>query len=156
MSPAAPFPFWEHKSLAEMSEAEWESLCDGCGRCCCHKIEFEDDGEIAQTDIACKLLDIDTARCRNYRRRKQYVPDCLRLTAELVPTLSWLPRSCAYRRLSEGKGLPEWHPLLTGDPASVVRSGISVRGKVVPEDAVHPDEWEARLIVWFDEIPQDD
>ncbi|MBI2379356.1 MAG: YcgN family cysteine cluster protein [Gammaproteobacteria bacterium] len=136
-----------------MSEAEWEALCDGCGRCCCHKLEFEDDGEIAQTDIACKLLNIDTARCRNYPRRQEFVPDCLRLTPELVPGLSWLPQSCAYRRLSEGKGLPDWHPLITGDRKSVVRAGISVRGKVVPEDSVHPDDWEERLIVWFDEIP---
>lgn len=151
---AQPPAFWKTKALTALSDAEWESLCDGCGRCCCHKLEFEDDGEIAQTEVACRLLDIDSARCSNYPDRRSFVPDCLQLTPTLVPTLSWLPQSCAYRRLSEGKDLPDWHPLISGDPGSVVRAGISVAGKVIAESSVKFEDWEDHLIVWFDEIPE--
>lgn len=125
--------FWETKSLAEMSAEEWESLCDGCGKCCLIGLEDADTGEIYLTDVACKLLDGQSCRCSDYANRQQKVSDCVRLTPELVPTLGWLPKTCAYRLVSEGKPLKWWHPLLSGDPESVHAAGASVRGKTRPE-----------------------
>lgn len=140
--------FWE-RPLAELSREEWEALCDGCGRCCLHKIEDADTGEIEDTNVACKLLDTGTARCRDYRHRKAFVPDCLRLTLKIVGEVSWLPETCAYRRRAANEPLPEWHPLLTGDPESVKRAGASVAGRVVSEAEAGPLEhhivdWNAR------------
>ncbi len=129
----ADTPFWKTKPLAEMSPAEWESLCDGCGRCCLHKLEDEDTGEIAQTNVACRLLDTQACRCTRYDERKRLVPDCQILTPDNVGALRWMPRSCAYRLLAEGKELAWWHPLVSGDPDTVLRAGISVRGRVVSE-----------------------
>lgn len=134
--PAPADPFWRTKSLAQMSEAEWESLCDGCARCCLVKLEDEDTGTVVYTDLACHMLDASTCRCRDYPNRDREAPDCVRLTAAAVESLSWLPRSCAYRRVAEGRGLPSWHPLITGDPDSVRRAGVSVAGRVV----VLPDQ----------------
>ncbi|MBT8084999.1 MAG: YcgN family cysteine cluster protein [Woeseia sp.] len=131
--------FWKLKSLAEMNQAEWESLCDGCALCCVQKLEDEDNGDIYFTDLACRLLDTASCRCSNYASRMKEVPDCLQLSASEPEMFRWLPASCAYRRLSEGKSLPEWHPLLTGDPESVHKAGISVRGKVVSE--TETDQW---------------
>jgi uncharacterized cysteine cluster protein YcgN (CxxCxxCC family) len=128
---------WE-LPLAALDRAEWEALCDGCGRCCLHKLEDEDTGEIAHTNVACKLLDCETARCRDYRHRKAQVPDCLRLTLKLVGTVPWLPETCAYRRRAEDKPLPEWHPLLTGGPEAMRRAGKCVAGKVVSETDAGP------------------
>ena len=139
-------PFWRRKSLAEMSKAEWESLCDSCGKCCLLKLEDEDTGEVSYTDAACKLLDLKTCRCTHYATRKRYVPDCIKLTPKLVDQLRWMPSTCAYRLLSEGQDLPEWHPLGSGDPESVHRAGISVRGRAVPE-AVAGD-LENRIVEW--------
>jgi uncharacterized cysteine cluster protein YcgN (CxxCxxCC family) len=128
-----PAPFWETKSLDQMSRAEWESVCDGCGKCCLHKLEDEDTGELLPTNVACKLLDRRSGRCTDYKRRKIFVPECVRLTPALLRELDWLPTTCAYRLLEEGKPLEDWHPLISGDPESVHRAGQSVRGWTVSE-----------------------
>lgn len=127
-------PFWEAKSFAQMSRDEWESLCDRCGKCCVHKLEDEDTGELLPTNVACRLLDRRNGSCRDYRNRRAHVPECVRLTPERLPTLDWLPSTCAYVLLASGFPLPDWHPLITGDPESVHRAGQSVRGWTVSED----------------------
>ncbi|MEA3017393.1 MAG: uncharacterized protein QOI38_2115 [Sphingomonadales bacterium] len=126
-------PFWE-KPLEALDRGEWEALCDGCGKCCLHKIEDEVTGEIQPTNVACRLLDRESCRCSSYRTRRAFVPDCVRLTAATVDRYQWLPGTCAYRLRAEGKPLPEWHPLRTGDPESVHKAGMSVRGWTVSED----------------------
>jgi hypothetical protein len=126
-------PVWE-KPLSALDRAEWESLCDGCGKCCLHKIEDELTGDVYPTNVACRLLDRESCRCSSYKTRRAFVPDCIRLSAANVDRFAWLPTSCAYRLRAEGKPLPSWHPLLTGDPESVHAAGISVRGWTISED----------------------
>ena len=138
--------YWEHKSLDQMSHEEWEGLCDGCGRCCLHKIEDADTGEIEDTNVACKLLDCSTAQCTDYSNRKAFVPDCLRLTLEIVEDVPWLPTTCAYRRRAAGRTLPDWHYLISGDPEAVIRAGVSVAGRVVSEDDAGP--LEHHIVEW--------
>jgi uncharacterized protein len=148
-------PFWQTKTLDEMSPSEWESLCDGCGRCCLVKLEDEDDGMLHHTDVGCRLLEAGSCRCGDYANRAVHVPDCVTLTPHEVRTLRWLPPTCAYRRINEGKGLAAWHPLLSGDPESVVRAGVSVRGRVhALEDEVSVDEMQARIRTWPNRIPR--
>ena len=129
--------FWE-LPLEQLDRAEWEALCDGCGHCCLHKIEDEDSGTIEGTNVACKLLDTDTAQCRDYRHRRAFVPDCLRLTLKIVQDVAWLPSTCAYRLRANGKPLKDWHYLISGDRETVKQAGISVAGKVVSETNAGP------------------
>ncbi|MGH6986329.1 MAG: YcgN family cysteine cluster protein [Caulobacteraceae bacterium] len=138
--------FWETKSLAEMSEKEWESLCDGCGLCCLVRLEDLDTGEVTPTCVACRLLDETSCRCSNYAHRTELVPDCVKLTPRNIAALSWMPASCAYRRLHEGRALPAWHPLLTGDPESVHKARVSVRGRTINEDLLESPEDAARFL----------
>ncbi len=139
-------PFWREKSLDEMSVEEWESLCDGCARCCLNKLEDIDSGEIAFTNVACRLLDLETCRCTDYAERTRYVPDCVTLTSDNASRLSWLPSTCAYRVLAEGGDLADWHPLVSGDPESVKRAGISVAGRVTSEREA--GDLEDHVVVW--------
>ena len=125
--------FWEDKPLEALDRAEWEQLCDGCGKCCIHKLEDEETGEFFATNVACKLLDRHSGRCSDYRHRRAYVPECVRLTPKLAATLDWLPETCAYKLRAEGKPLPEWHHLVSGDPDAVHRAGMSVRGWTISE-----------------------
>ncbi len=143
-------PFWETKSLNEMSTEEWESLCDGCARCCLHKIEDEDSGEIHFTNIACRLLDLGNCQCLDYAHRFKKVSDCLQLTPEKVEELTWLPKTCAYRRVSEGWGLARWHPLVSGNKKTVIEAGISVSGKTISEKSVNLARIENWVVDWID------
>ena len=140
--------FWE-RPLAELDQAEWEALCDGCGRCCLHKVEYEDTGEIEHTNVACKLLDCQSARCTDYKRRKAFVPDCLQLTLRIVDKVEWLPPTCAYRLRAEGQPLRPWHYLISGDLEDVVRAGVSVAGRVISETEAGP--MEHHVVDWGDE-----
>ena len=138
--------FWE-LPLDALNRDEWEALCDGCGRCCLHKLEDDETGEVIETNVACRLLDTATARCTDYRHRKAFVPDCLRLTPRLVKQVRWLPETCAYRRRADDRPLPPWHYLLTGSREAMVEAGACVAGKVIPEDEAgpiehHMVEWE--------------
>lgn len=143
---SASAPFWETKRLEELDAREWESLCDGCGLCCLHKLEDVDTGEIHYTDVACRLLDIERCRCTQYARRHERVPDCVRLSAERLEELKWMPSTCAYRLRYEGKPLPKWHPLVSGDAASAQLTGHSIRGWAVEEQSVDLRELEERIV----------
>ncbi len=154
MSVAAPSGtarFWETLPLEAMSRPQWESLCDRCGRCCLHKLR-DDDDTIHFTDVACRLLDPDTAECADYARRARIVPDCVRLTPDALSDIDWLPPSCAYRLVKEGKPLPAWHPLLSGDEDSVARAGASVRGRVISERDAGP--LEHHMVDWPGRMPR--
>lgn len=142
--------FWQRKTLSEMSDVEWESLCDGCGKCCLHKLEDEDTGDVYYTDIACKLLDINTCRCQRYQERKSLVESCLQLSLDNTEAFYWLPSSCAYRLIIEGKPLYPWHPLISGTPETVHQAGISVRQKVIAEESVAEDDYEERIVYWVE------
>ncbi len=142
--------FWEEKALGELNEAEWESLCDGCARCCMIKLEDEDDGTIHYTGLVCDLLDIDRCRCTRYPERHKLVKECIDFDADLAHTLNWLPMTCGYRRVAEGKGLLPWHPLISGSPESVHEAQISVRGRVIPVRMVHEDEHQEHVVDWVE------
>jgi uncharacterized protein len=145
-SAAADAPFWERKTLDELSKTEWESLCDGCGRCCLLKLEDEDTAEIHLTRLACKLLDVGTCRCMDYANRHTKVPDCVAIDAEKVRTLGWLPETCGYRLVETGQPLAWWHPLVSGSPDTVHQAGISVRGWGLSETRVKPEHIHRYII----------
>ncbi|MBI5012667.1 MAG: YcgN family cysteine cluster protein, partial [Methylocystis sp.] len=137
------------KPLSDLTRAEWEQLCDGCGRCCLVKLEDEDTGAIYHTSVACKLLDQQSCRCGDYPRRRRYVPDCVRLTLEKLADIPWLPPTCAYVLRFRGKPLPPWHPLISGDPESVSRAGVSARGRIeAGEDDVETDDLPDFIRLW--------
>jgi uncharacterized cysteine cluster protein YcgN (CxxCxxCC family) len=139
-------PFWEVKRLQDMSPAEWDSVCDGCGQCCLNKIEEEDTGKIFLTRLSCSLLDLESCRCKDYENRFAKMPDCLSINMKAVRKLKWLPESCGYRRLHEGRGLAWWHPLVSGDPETVHQAGVSVRGWARSEKGVPQSEIERYII----------
>ena len=139
--------FWERVPMDRMSAREWEALCDGCGKCCLNKLEDEETGEVALTRVACRLLDDQTCRCAHYEIRKQFVPDCVVLTPKTIGKHAyWMPQTCAYRLVAEGKPLHDWHPLISGTPESVHRAGVSVRNRTVSEFDVPEEEWEDHII----------
>jgi uncharacterized cysteine cluster protein YcgN (CxxCxxCC family) len=139
--------FWRRFPLEDLPRTEWEALCDGCAKCCLIKLEDEDSGDIAYTGIACRLLDLGTCRCGNYPLRKQLVKGCVVIDQDnLESILGWMPQTCAYRLVHEGKDLPDWHPLISGDPESVHRAGISLRGRMVPEYEVDEEDWEDHVL----------
>lgn len=140
-------PFWISKTLAEMNRQEWESLCDGCAKCCLHRFEDEETREIHFTNVCCRYLDQADGRCRDYPNRSINVPDCVAITLEVLSDPYWLPESCAYRLLAEGKPLPDWHPLVSKEPDSVVNSGNSVRGRAISE--LDTDDLEHHIIDWI-------
>ena len=144
-------PFWKTKTLHEMNPQEWESLCDGCGKCCLLKLEDEDTGEIAYTKLHCKLLDGTTCQCTNYVNRKSIVEDCVKLTPAGIEEINWMPKTCAYRLVMDRKPLPDWHHLVCGDRERVHATGNSVRGKTVSEDTVFEDDMEDWIVEWDEE-----
>jgi uncharacterized cysteine cluster protein YcgN (CxxCxxCC family) len=153
--PKTDLPFWKRKTLEEMSAREWESLCDGCGRCCLNKLEDEDTGETHFTNVGCKLLDGETCRCKDYRNRQKHVRDCVRLTPRGVRRIVWLPPTCAYKLLADGRDLYWWHPLVSGDPETVHAAGVSVRGRVAASEVDVSDEDLVHWIVkWPGRVPK--
>ena len=140
--------FWKNYSLAELNTAEWEALCDGCGLCCLVKLEDEDTQEVCYTKVACQLLDCETAQCSDYPNRMSKVPDCIQLSYENLQQIQWLPSTCAYRRLNEGRKLPTWHYLLTGSRESVRQARKSAAGRCISELDVHEDEIDEYIVRW--------
>ena len=150
MSQPVEKPFWQTKTLDEMTRDEWESLCDGCARCCLRKLEDEDTGDIYYTDLACRYLQEDQCRCSVYENRSEKMPDCVGLKPEHVYEFFWLPNTCAYRLISEGQDLPEWHPLVSGTTETVHLIGISVRNRVIADNRVPEEDWEEHIINWVE------
>jgi uncharacterized cysteine cluster protein YcgN (CxxCxxCC family) len=139
--------FWERKALTDMSQKEWEALCDGCGKCCLNKLEDEDTGHVELTRVACRLFDDSTCRCAQYDIRHQFVPECIVLKPSNIDDHAyWMPQTCAYRLLWEGKPLYDWHPLISGEAQSVHDAGVSMKDQTVPEFEVHEDDWEDHII----------
>jgi uncharacterized cysteine cluster protein YcgN (CxxCxxCC family) len=142
--------FWKHKTLEALSPEEWEAICDGCAKCCLIKLRQNETQQVCFTNVVCRYLDLETCRCSDYLHRHENVPDCLYLTVQLAREADWLPRTCSYRLLAEGKDLPWWHPLQTGMPASTRQAGGSVYGKVVSEAEVDDNDLEDMVVDWFD------
>jgi hypothetical protein len=144
-------PFWQKKKLEEFTKEEWESICDGCGKCCLFRLEGLDKKTIYTTNVICKLFIEKTCQCGDYQNRSKLVPTCLVLTPSLIRTLDWMPITCVYRLLAEGKDLAWWHPLVSGNPDSVHQAGVSVRGKVEFEQNIDMDDLEDHVVDWFDQ-----
>lgn len=142
--------WWNSKPLADLNRSEWEMLCDGCAKCCLHKLEDEDSGEVFYTKIRCRYLDEKTCRCTDYPNRSVLVPTCIALQPGNVHDLDWLPSTCAYRLRAHGERLPEWHPLVSGDASSVHEAGISIRGRSVSDEYVHPDGFDEHIVQWVE------
>lgn len=140
--------FWETKSLSEMDQTEWESLCDGCGKCCLHKLYNDDDEDLMYTNVVCRLMDVMTCQCSNYENRLEHIPDCVVLTMENLDKLFWMPSTCAYRLLHEGKPLFDWHPLISKDPKSVHKAGVSIQYRAITEDMAGP--LAHHVVDWWD------
>lgn len=154
-APDKPLPFWRTKKMSEMTPREWESLCDGCGRCCLNKLEEEDTKEIFFTDVVCKLFDAGTCRCSDYKNRQRRVPDCVKLTPEEVADYNWLPPTCGYRLLAEGKDLMWWHPLVSGSAETVHEAGVSLRGRTIFSERGVPDAYlEDHIVKWPGRVPK--
>ncbi|MCB8877341.1 YcgN family cysteine cluster protein [Acidisoma silvae] len=145
-------PFWKTKTLDEMTQGEWESLCDGCGRCCLHKLRDEDTDELSFTNVSCRLLNTQDCHCTDYANRFAKVPDCVQLTPSVLREIDWLPPSCAYRLLEEGRDLPAWHPLVSGDPMTVISSGVSAAGRIINERDAGP--LEHHVVDWPGLMPK--
>ena len=141
-------PFWKTKNMAKMSQSEWESLCDSCGKCCCIRLEDEDTGQVYITDVACKLFNPSTCRCGDYANRSKIVSDCVTLSPVNVSQLHWMPQTCAYRLVSEGKDLPEYHHLVSGSRETIHEVGMSVQNDVTSEELVSEDEIPTRIVIW--------
>ena len=148
MAERRPQPWWKQIPLAEMNETQWESLCDHCAKCCLIKLEDEEDSTVYYTDLACELLDGQTCQCTNYAQREVLVPDCLHLTPDNLEQLYWMPPSCAYRLLHEGKNLPSWHHLVSGDKDSIHRMKQSVHWRFTYVNKVGEEDWEERVVTW--------
>ena len=139
--------FWERKRLTEMTDPEWEALCDGCGKCCLNKLEDEDTGEVALTNVACRLFDDSTCHCAQYPIRHQFVPECIVLRpTNIAKNLYWMPETCAYKLLYQGNPLYDWHPLISGQADTVHQAGVSMQGRTVPEFEIDEDDWEDHII----------
>lgn len=145
---APPKPFWQSKPLQDLAPAEWESLCDGCAKCCLYRLEDADTRAVYTTNVHCRLLNSETGRCTDYPNRSRRVPDCVTITPKVLEDPYWLPSTCAYRLIAEGRDLPDWHPLVSGDPDSVRKAGHRVSGRTICEDDA--DELESHLVDWFD------
>ncbi|MBR9871282.1 MAG: YcgN family cysteine cluster protein [Gammaproteobacteria bacterium] len=146
---SAQIPFWQRKRLDEMTPSEWESLCDGCGQCCLQKLEDEETGDVYHTDLVCRCMNIENGQCTVYSHRSDVVPECTVLTPDTIGEYAWLPHTCAYRTLAEGRPLADWHPLRSGDPDSVRKAGLSIQGRVTSESDVPEEEWEEHIIHWI-------
>jgi uncharacterized cysteine cluster protein YcgN (CxxCxxCC family) len=146
-------PWFDRLPLTALDTAQWEALCDGCGRCCLHRLEDEETGGVFSTRVHCRYLDPESCRCRDYANRARNVPDCTHLDPAGAAAFHWLPPTCAYRLRALGRPLPAWHPLRSGDPATVHAAGVSVRGRVLSEDYVAPEGLEEHIVTWVEEDP---
>ena len=142
--------WWQEKSLAQLSVTEWEALCDGCAKCCLHKLEDADSGEVFYTKVRCRYLDEQTCRCTDYDNRSVLVPHCIQLRPDELQDLDWLPSTCAYRLRAAGQPLPDWHPLVSGDASTVHSAGISIRGRAISDEYVHPDGYDEHIVQWVE------
>jgi uncharacterized protein len=141
---------WWHQPLADLDRQQWEALCDGCAKCCLHKLEDEDSGEVFYTQVRCRYLDEDSCRCSDYAQRSVMVPNCIRLEQGNVSSLGWLPSTCAYRLRSEGRPLPDWHYLVSGSLQTVHEAGVSIRGRAISDEYVHPDGYDEHIVTWVE------
>lgn len=148
--PKTAAPFWKAKTFTQMTTNEWESLCDGCAKCCLHKLEDEDSGDVYYTDIACRFLDEKSCQCKDYTQRQVHVPECLKLRPQDIVQFHWLPSTCSYRLLAEGDDLPVWHPLVSGKKGLIHELGFSVKDKMISEESIAPEDYEERVIYWVE------